>query len=102
MVGAVNLAGRKLRRFRFASIANADTFDSKLHNIVEFAVGTGGIGGANDGTQAVADGYSPSTLGLPKAIRAVFDDSAGLGQFTFTVTTGPATNVDLFVWSADS
>lgn len=88
-----------LRRFRFASVGTGDTFDSKLHSVIDFAIGGAAIGTANASTQAVTDGYSPNLLAMPKAIKANYDDSGGVGTFTFTVTSGPATLVDLFVWS---
>ena len=99
LTGCVDLNGLKLRRFRFSSITTTNTFDSKIHNVVEFAVGCGGLSSANNSTQAVADGYSPNILGMSKAIKVTYDDVAGLGQFGFIVTSGPATNVDLYVWS---
>jgi hypothetical protein len=98
-VGARDLSGLKMRRFRFASIATGDTFSSYIHDVVDFAIGGGGIGSANSSTQIVTDGYSPNLPTMPKAIKAIYDDVAGLGEFTFTVTSGPSTNTDLFVWS---
>lgn len=98
-IGANDLSRLKLRRFRFSSIANNDTFASYIHSVVTYAIGPGSIGGSNDTVQAVADGYSPSLLAMPKNIKAVFDDIDGTATFTFSVTSGPATNIDLFVWS---
>ena len=98
-VGATDYNRLKLRRFTFASIATADTFASNIHDIVDFAIGCGGIKGANNTTQTVSDGYSPNIPSMPKVMKAVYDDVAGAGTFTFTVTSGPATNIDLFVWS---
>lgn len=89
----------ELRRFRFASVANGDTFESKIHSVVDFAVGGAAIGTANASSQTVADGYSPNLLVMPKNIKASYDDVSGTGTFTFNVTSGPATLVDLFVWS---
>ena len=98
-VNAADRSNLKLRRFRFASVANADTFASGIHSVVDFAIGGAAIGTANASTQAVTDGYSPNALVMPKAIKATYDDVGGTGEFTFAVTSGPATLVDLFVWS---
>ena len=98
-VFATDMKGLVMRRFRFASVGNGDTFVSNIHSVVDLAVGGAAIGTANASTQAVAEGYSPNVLTMPKNIRASYDDLGGNGLFTFNVTTGPATLVDLFVWS---
>lgn len=100
-VGASDRTALKLRRFRFASVANLDTFNSRIHTVVDFAIGGASVGTANAFTQVVTDGLSPNVLSMPKNIRAIYDDISGFGEFVFNVTTGPATGVDLFVWSND-
>lgn len=73
-IGAADLAGAKLRRFPFSSIANADTFASGISGVVAFAL------------------YSIT--------KAVYATNAS-GTFTFTVTSGPVTDAILYVWSWD-
>lgn len=73
-VGAQNLAGARLKRFRFSSISDTNTFASGINSVVAYAVFSGA-----------------------KAIYATHS----AGTFTFTVTSGPATDAILYVWSLD-
>ncbi len=74
-----DLVGTGFHVFRFASVGTGDTWSSGKHGVIACAVSDGGT----------------------KSMRVVFDDSAGLGDFDFSVTTGPATDVDLYVWGPD-
>lgn len=65
------LLGCKMRVFDFASVANTNTYTSNLTGIVDWC-------------------YQATTK--PTKVT----ESAGV--FTFTVTSGPATNVRLIVW----
>lgn len=73
-IGALSLNDERLRRFTFSSIANADTFASGITSVVTYAI------------------FS--------ATKAIFATQSA-GTFTFTVTSGPATDAVLYVWSKD-
>ncbi len=65
--------------FRFDSITTGDEWVSGKHGVIACAASDGGT----------------------KSMRVSFDDSGGTGVFTFTVTSGPAADVDLYVWGPD-
>lgn len=69
-----DLAGTGFRVHRFASVGNGDEWASGKTGVIACVAGN-------------AD----------KNVRVAFSD----GVFSFTVTSGPATDLDLYVWGPD-
>jgi hypothetical protein len=72
----VRIDGLKMTIYHFASIATADEWTSGIHGVVKCF-----------------------TSQNAKVLKVLYDDSGGVGLFTFTVTSGPATSVELILFT---
>jgi hypothetical protein len=74
--GAVRIDNLKMRVFHIASIATGEIWTSGIHGVVKCATGQNA-----------------------KLIKVAYDETNGTGDFLFTVSAGPAVDVELFVFS---